>query len=396
MKELSLMRFIMIIFLMLTSVAIQAQVGIVETYVSDDGSFQFDYAPNMHINVVERQSTLNIGQFYLEADPPIWVDVSIPTPAANFHNIGLGNTPAAIVASRMALWRQTAPIRLATILQTDLTLAITPANIAIHHIQIDNKPAAFASFEYVLDENQVASVFMMVVDVGYDHLVTITASPTIINGSTLLTTYENEIIHLAETITFNPANAAQSAESVILPSAYTGEIGQLQVGHLTFAYPKEWYILSVGSNVFLTNTSQFVTGTLPTGTIQVNIIPPDFNMTAFVDRDTIANCALTPIQKNEITPSTVLQHHLLRDEQIDAMAQQGTTFTEPTVVQVNNREVAYMQLFTSERDVLAIAVNMGDGNVVSMMTFSPVGEMQSYINTLLAIAGSFDYQFNAC
>lgn len=390
------MRLIMIIFLILTSAVVAADVGLEETYVSDDGSFQFDYSGEMQITVVERQSTLSIGNFYLAQDVPIRVEVSIPTPAIGFSNIGLGLTPAEILASRMELWQQTAPIRIAAVLDANLTMAIAPGDVIIHTTDLAGRPAAYASFEYALGDNLAAGVFMVVMDVGYEHLVTITASPTITDGSMYLANYQDDVLALAESLVFNPQSPVRSAEDVILPSAYTGEIGQLQTGNLTFAYPKEWYILSVGSNVFLTNTSQFVTGTPPSGTIQVNIIPPDFNMTAFVENDIIQTCALTPIQQLDITPMNVLQRHLLREDQLALMTTQGTNYTEPQAIEVNQRDIAYMQLFTSERDVLAISVNMGDGNVVSMMTFTAPGEMSTYVNTMLAIAGSFEYQFGGC
>ncbi|MFW5748455.1 MAG: hypothetical protein ACOCYT_02445 [Chloroflexota bacterium] len=367
------------------------------TYTSEDGAFTFDYAPALTVQVQPELLSLQVGDFFIDPAQPIRVTVSLPQPAARFALNDAGTAPEEVVITRLNLWRQTAPAMAANVLPgaaAALTRSNTPASDLadlVQPVEANQRAGAYLIDSIPLDDDHAATVLLAAVDVGSGYMVTVTASASLAGGAALLESYQADILALIESMRYRPTVITWDVADTALPLTYTGTIGQLQVGELRFDYPKDWYILPVGSNILLTNTERLVTGLLEPGIMQVQIVPPDFNMTAFDSMDAVAACALAPQTLAEITPLTVIERQMLNPDRLEEIAQRGVTFEDPTAVDIAGVQGAYMYLYTAERDTLIIAVDMGGGDVVSLVANAYPGEMTAYDETLFAIAATLAY-----
>jgi hypothetical protein len=365
------------------------------TYISDDGTFSFHYADTLAVTVQPIQAGLRIGEFFVSDQDPVRVVVSPPMSAQTFRANGVGETPEAIVAARLALWRQVVPTRSAEVLSFEPVLPFQEAPPPVNAYTINGRPAAYAMQIFGLDANHAAAIILLAIDVGQGHIVTITASPSLLGGEQILSDVRDDVLAIAETLTFVPLLNTDQNDALPLASTFSAEIGTLQTGDLLFYYPKSWYILPVGGNIFITNVDRLLTdGNLEPGIVQVNVIPPDFNLTGFADIEQIEACA--PLTTQPISAATVLETQMLTPERIASYEQEEATYFPPESVMLNGRDAAYMRVFTPQRDVLVIAVNMGEGRVVSLMSFSASGKMATYDDTLFALAATLDYHHIGC
>ncbi len=370
------------------------QNSVSRVYLLEDGIFSFNHDQSISVGITTDVTSLSVGAFFLPdtAAPNMRVLLSRPTAIAEFERVGFGNTPQAILNSRLRLWQQTASNRVAS------TLGSAPAGSFVlsetQTILINNLTATFATLSYSWDTTQSVAIFIAVLDVGGNHVVTIEASPALGDSTTVLASRQTEIFDLLNSVRFTP-----NAESVTInphPLVYMGEIGRLRTGVFTFTYPKDWYILPVGGNVLITNTNQLAINELVSGQIQTQIIPPDFNLTAFADRDQIVNCTIPEEIASQINPQSVIERQMLSPERLASYDSQGVTYIAPQTITIGGRNAAYMTLFTPDRDALVVAVDLGDGNIASLMAFSAPNEIGNYSTDLFSIAASFQYDSSAC
>jgi hypothetical protein len=388
-------RFLILLACGVLAVPVFAQTRLGETYTSDDGEFSFDYADGLTMQVGVPESTTDIGEFYIDPETPMRVKVSPPIPVTTFDADGMGTTPATITTTRLRLWRQIAPVMTAGVIDVpDGAFADPLATVETY--TIDGREAAYVTQVYQIDDTHSAAVVLITVEMDANMIVTITASPSLAGGAELAADYQQDILAIAQSLQYQPELDASTTNADSLPTEYIGQIGNIQTGELRFFYPKAWYILPVSGNIFVTNNDRLVNGTLEPGMLQTNVIPPDFNKTGFADMEAVGSCNLSPAEIEAITPIAVLEQQMLSEERLISYEEQGATYHEPEAIILNERDAAYMRLFTAERDALVIAVDMGDGNVVSIMAFAYVGEMAQYDDTLFALAGTFDYTHQGC
>ncbi|TVR22784.1 MAG: hypothetical protein EA396_05195 [Anaerolineaceae bacterium] len=366
-----------------------------QTYTSDDGQFTFTYASDLTITVQPREGSLNIGEFYIDADEPLRVEVSPPTTITELQLNGFGNTPRQIINNRMALWRQVAPLMTNSVVEVPSDAFAAPLR-PIEEYLINGRQAAYSEQLYMIDGVHAVGVIMIAVDLGNNHIVTITASPSLHDGAAILEAHRDSIIEIARTLDYTPNHRASRRSAMPLTSYYENSIGHLFTGDLGFTYPKDWYILPISGNVFVTNTDRLVSSQIESGMVQVNIIPPDFNMTAFFDHESIAECNIAPEQAADITPERVIEVQMLNEARLASYEEQNATYSDVESLKIDGRDMAYMYLFTPERDALVVAVDMGGGHVVSMMVFAYVGEMVLYADTIFALASTLDYAPRDC
>lgn len=208
-------------------------------------------------------------------------------------------------------------------------------------------------------DNQSASLFMAVLDVGSSHLVTLVASPAVGDGMALIREAEADLWILLDSIRFTP-----TVENIViqpLPISYAGETGALQTGMMSFTHPKNWYIFSLRGNVIITNTNQLAINAPAMGQVQVQVVSPDYNLTGFASVEDIVGCSIPEEIIAGVTPQAVLERYILSPERIERYAEQGTTYTQPQMTRIGDKMMAYMSLFASDRDVFVIAVDLGWG-----------------------------------
>lgn len=381
--------------LLLLALPAIAQSEFHQTYTSEDGQFSFTYASELTITVQPRDGSLNVGEFYIDADDPLRVEVAPPMTIAELQRSGFGETPRQIIANRLALWRQVAPLMAHSVVDVPSDAFAAPLR-PVEEYLINGRAAAYTEQLYLIDDAHAVGVIMIAVDLGNNHIVTITASPSLYDGAAILEAHRDSVVEIARTLDYTPDHRASRRSAVALTSDYSGRIGHLFTGDLGFTYPKDWYILPISGNVFVTNTDWLVSNQIESGMVQVNIIPPDFNMTAFLDHETIAECSVAPEQVADITPERVIELQMLNEARLASYAEQNATYSDIESYKVNGRDMAYMYLWTPERDALVVAVDMGGGHVVSMMVFTYVGEMVLYADTIFALADALDYTPNTC
>lgn len=390
--------FILCILFLLTSLFVSPTLAMGQNLVSrvymlEDGIFSFNHDQSIAVSILQDATSLTVGEFFTSdnAQPNLRVQVSRPTPIADLARVGFGDTPSAILASRLRLWEQTAPNIIASTLNTTVNGAFSVS--ASETFLINGLTATSATISYQWN-NQTAAIFIAVLDVGSDHVVTLVASPALGDGANILTMRQADMTTLLNSVRYTPNVGAVAIQP--LPLTYMGEIGRLRTGLLTFTYPKDWYILPVGGNVLITNTNQLAINELVSGQVQTQIIPPDFNLTTFADNDQIVNCAITEETLAQITPSAVIERQMLSPQRLSAYEADGVTYIAPQTTLIGERTAAYMTLFTPDRDAFVIAIDLGGGNIASLMAFSAPNEMNNYTNDLFSIAASFRYDSSAC
>lgn len=362
-------------------------------YLFEEGIFSFNHAQTIPVRLTSDATSLLVGDYFLpQDDTPLRVQLSRPTAITDFEQIGLGRTPDAVLIGRVRLWEQTTPNRVASLIGTPTLGAFSPLAPQTH--SVNGYPAAVAIQHYHWGDNQSMSIFIAVVDVGQNHLVTLVASSAVGDSNTVIAQYEADLMRLLDSLRFTPNVDSVTVQA--LPLSYMGEIGRLHTGLLSFTYPKNWYILPVGGNVLITNTNQLAINELVIGQVQTQIIPPDFNLTAFADRDQIVNCTIPEETLASITPMAVLQMQMLSEARLTEYERNGVTYIAPQTTHIGERLAAYMTLFTPDRDAFVIAIDLGDGNIASLMAFSAPNDMSNYTSDLFSIAASLRYETNAC
>lgn len=392
------MKYLMLslLFLVVGAFPASGQAAVEKTYISDDGSFRFRYADEISVDVSSTFKSFDVGAFYVSEDEPIRVQVSPPTSLAAFSEAGLGSTAREVLVRRLGLWRSVAAERTAQVIDLPSDVAFNGKLAGVTQTTIAGRPVTQTTQVFPIDTQHTAAVKMMAVRVGGGRIVLLTASPSLAGGGDLLERYADDVNAIVRTVEYDEdLNASQSA-SAPLRRNFTGDFGRLQIGEITFGYPKDWYILQVNGSVLVTNTQRLLADGVEPGMVQASLISPDFNKTAFGTREAIARCELTAGTRAAITPASVLERQMLSEARLASMDAQGARYDEPQTLRLGGRDAAYMRLYTPDRDALVIAVDMGQGNVVSLMSFAAPGEMPAYDDTLFALASSLEYDHQGC
>lgn len=385
--------FLSLILLFITSSAAVGQTLISRVYMLEEGILSFKHAQSMTVTIAPNQIGLQVGEFFFigDAESDLRVQISRPTPIAQFAQVGFGDTLSAILASRLQIWQQTAPTILASL--TNTTVSGVSSATDPQQVLINELPAMWATIYYTWAE-QTAATFVAVLDVGNQYVMTIIASPALGDAANILANRRADLNTLINSVRYIPHVDRMGIQT--LPLTYMGEIGRLRTGVLTFAYPKNWHVLPIGGNIIITNTNLLAINELVSGQMQLQIIPPDFNLTTFATNDQIVNCAIGQDVLAQITPLALLERQMLNPRRLASYQADGVTYIAPQTIHLGDRSAAYMMLFAPNRDAFVVAVDLGEGNIASFMALSASNEMGQYTSDLFSIAASFRYESSAC
>jgi len=145
-------------------------------------------------------------------------------------------------------------------------------------------------------------------------------------------------------------------------------------GHLTFSYPAAWVVVEDQGMVVLTNDEAALEEDIvPPGVIGVIVIEP-------------AMLGALVYELPDTSPESV----------VTAVAE-SISFGEldvlpvPESITVGDRPAARAMLSLADSDVLVIAVDVGDGNTLTLAAIASVGEMAQFEANILGIAASLEY-----
>jgi hypothetical protein len=363
-------------------------VGLDSTYVSVDGAFRFDYPSAYSLTITEDYNNPDVGIFYL-AENPIWLEVVLPEGARRYERRALGGTPEEIVIAKIEQWEANAPVMMANMVSAGASPEFEHKNAPLTPFDVNGNQGVYGLQVYRVDDQLAAAVMVVTVDLGDGYVVTVAASAQLDNGAAILEQNLEAVLAVVGTMQYVAPEIAPPQ----LGKLFTGPVGIWQFGTLTFAYPDDWYAVTLVGNLFLANTAEMTLGAdMVPGQMIVRFVAPDFNMTVFESEENIRGCS---INGEAITPMAVINTQMLGDAEA-ALVAQGVLYTEPRPVALNNHLAAEMWLFTEDHDMMVLAVDMGGGNVVSMTVFAYPGEMELYEDVLMFIADSLTYTPDGC
>jgi hypothetical protein len=357
------------------------------TFTSEDETFSFDYPADWTAQV---NGTINVGLSNshdnedIMSGEAVFVVVYMPVAVNQMSMMGMGTTPAEIAQANYAI--------------SDATSAIFPVTLiagvdqGVVEFTVNDRPSAYFMYSTEMGDFQSAGMSIFV-DVGADYLTTIAVS-CLDGGMACLNLHQPTVFALLESINFYPPEALMS-ENLDLPNVYSGSIGFMNVltGDLTFYYPEDWQVLNMVS-LFIQNTSERLNQqALESGQIQIAVISPEMNaitMLGLPDFD----CEGYPAV---VTAVTVIVKSLpSTPEQIQAAEDAGITYSEVETITLGGHDSRYFRIYQGQQEVLYIMVDLGEGLVLGLMAFTPLGEMEQYEETIFGIAASMEYTVTEC
>jgi hypothetical protein len=163
-----------------------------------------------------------------------------------------------------------------------------------------------------------------------------------------------------------------------------------------FYYPADWYVSYPIDTVFISNlpSNPFNVAPQPGQFIAVvNGVP---ETRAFIEPSDVFNQCDTV--RDELTARTLIEKMLsnITPAQLEQIADAGITNTQPEFTTVNGKEIVYMRQYQADFEVLSMFIDLGDGNIPSMIVTTKQGEMAQFEEQLFAVAGTFQYEPKPC
>lgn len=145
-------------------------------------------------------------------------------------------------------------------------------------------------------------------------------------------------------------------------------------GSLKFSYPAGWIVVEDQGMIVLTNDETALEAdTLPQGVVGILVIePPAIGMLVYELPDTSPESVATALAES------------ISFDQIDVMPVAES-------LTLAGRPAARLALSLAEGDVLVIAIDVGDGNTLSLVAVAFTGEMGQFEANIQAVAATVEY-----
>lgn len=404
-------KFLLVLLLICLPIALIAQDEQPDTirFTTDDGSFSFDYPAGWFVEVVDPEfatstyiSIYNLPDDQRDDSPEaITIRMSLPRKYYDFgfdmmlFGIFQGETPAEMVASIVPNTSNPEDIVFATPSAdgTPQPLQFQNSTADIMEFTVNRRPAAYG---YSANTNQFQSVdtnrLIVVADVGGDYRVSAVAGSA---AGGLATIQQNEvaILHIVESILYSPPATVFSGNPE-LPQVYSGPVGLFQSGNVEFYYPEDWYISS-SIGLGLSNVPRSLVNSTPASGEFFAVIQGVGETVMSVDPTSTFNlCDPESSDETEQWTARELVTELLSSI-TPAQAQQlengNITISQPEIVTVEGVEIVYIRQYQNDLEVVAMYIDLGEGNVMSMSAIAHQGELSQYEDQLFAIVGTFQY-----
>ena len=368
------------------------------TYTSSDGTFTFQYPSEWEAGDSTGYVVLSNLPIDQILNPDYYsLNVGFPTDTSQYSMMGMGSTPLEITRYNAALAYQMQVMFSATpdangqIGDGD-EIAKQLENLDITEYEINGYPAARTLYSSgsMMRTSMTASTLFIAAEVGGGKIVTVQAIS--LNGEGILLRNQHDILAIARSIKYSPLPPNLSANAnPALPQTYSGPVGVWGMGSLKFNYPDDWYVIPLGP--FVQNTpARIDQRNLLPGQLQIGITGPEFAMMPFASTPDIMACKF---DRQAITASSFIQKNIpSTPEQLEQVKAQGIVYEEPEFIQLNGHDVAVLRATDAKRDILVLAVDMGDGYVIPLMAFAPLGEMVQHEPMLLDVVETFEFTPN--
>jgi hypothetical protein len=142
-------------------------------------------------------------------------------------------------------------------------------------------------------------------------------------------------------------------------------------------------------------TGQIDLKNLRHGQLRVSINGPEVPLSLLVGRESLFDCTIDrqAVTASAYVASGIIQQ-LLESEVYSIPSQQQIDFSDPIALNIGGQDSFLMSATDIDRDILVITVDMGEGIVIPVIAFAPLGEMEQYEATLLAVVETFEYTPN--
>jgi hypothetical protein len=366
-----ILALILIVILLAACTGQSPQIELPETY--NENGLSFNYPSGWIVNQAAQATSINLSD---TTSPQIQLQVSPLVTFQQYAIMGLGTTLNELVATHVGIWQQI----MSPVLGVMSSEVSTPESASVTEFTVNNLPAAYASGIIQMDSENSLGMTIAAVNLGNNLVVTFTVQTQQTDTATF-EQYQAAVLAVANTARYSlpptPANT-----QTFLPTAFSAQVGSLQTGLLSFFYPENWY--ATGANlIILQNYVGQPDGILETGQMLAFIFPPDASLVFLVAPQSRQQCSY---DLTTITPAAVVES-LIAPERFP----QPTTVDEVQTYDLDGKDAAAVHFTQTTQEGLAIAVDFGVGNVVSMMASAPTGELQQYEETLFAIAETFEY-----
>jgi hypothetical protein len=381
-----------------------AQQAGTQAFTTADGSFTFLYPGGWFTEVIKAPMDSNGGKVVVnnlsldkrfDSQDGIMLDISLPTSIVQYSMMGGGKTPAEIVRASVQVGQQLSEISFATASavgnSTPQPVQLKPSDAPITEFAVNGRPAARA-IQTSKNFGIETSVLLVVLDVGSDHLVTVTVT-SFKGGLNTIKKYEPVILAIVQTMRYTPPKPVFSGNAE-LPQVYSGPVGIWQRGYIKFFYPADWYLISLGTQVLQNTPERIQSNALKPGQMQALIQGAAETIAAVNPLEVMNNCN---IQKSDWTARKIVQKMLtLTSTQIQQLNDAGVTISQPEIATVSGKEMVSIRQYQGDIELLSIFIDLRGGNVLSMVAYTRRGEMKLFEKKLLAVAGTFEYTPKTC
>lgn len=381
------------------SVPALAQEADILTFTTEDQSFSFDYPADWTVEVINPDypnPRLSVDNLPLDRrfESPDGVNLQIYLPKRSFLVSPYGDTPKEAVMGSIAA-SQEFSIAVATQMpsSTSQPLQFDSNSPEVGEFLVVGRSAAYAyNISNVMGID--ASYLYIVADLGNDYWVII-AGTSVAGGLETIKRYEPLILSLIQSMRYVAPPPAYSGNPD-LPQVYSGLIGIWHRGYTTFYYPDDWYVSYPIDTVFISNLPSNPFNVAPESGQFIALVNGVPETRAFIEpRDVFNQCDTV---KDELTARTLTEKMLsnITPAQLEQIADAGITNTQPEVTTVNGKEIVYMRQYQADFEVLSMFIDLGDGNIQSMIVTTKQGEMAQFEEQLFAVAGTFQYEPKPC
>ncbi len=384
------------------------QQATLKTFTSPDGSFTFFYPANWFLETSEPGPwdmwTDQGGQVILSNlandkrfdDPDgLMVQVAFPAPRTQYGMMGSGTTPVEIVRSSVRFNPPQANIPIVTPssngTRTPEVLDLRPPDLPITEFTVNGLPAARLINSAAAFGVEV-STMLIVVDVGNQHLVSISATSAK-GGLKTIKAYEPIVVAIAYTLRYTPPKAVQSGNPD-LPQVFSGPVGIWQRGTIKFFYPADWHVINFVTQIIQNTPDTIQANNLKPGQMQAMIQGPS-ETRVIVDPSELGNdCGPA---KTNVTARSIMQKQLsLLAAQAAQLKAAEIIVSKPETVTINGKEMVYIRIYQGDFEILTIFIDLGKGDVPTLTAYTRRGEMQKFEKQLFAVAGTFEYTPKPC